>query len=106
MLKVLLNRLQPQVEEILAEEQTGFSAGRSAIEQIFNLQILSEKYLQDKHDLYHIFINFKKAFYMVQHDALWSPVGQYHIRDNLINIIEQLYNEASSAVINNGRLRE
>ena len=45
MLKVILNRLRPQAEEIIAEEQVGLSAGRSIIEQIFNLRILCEKYL-------------------------------------------------------------
>ena len=34
MLKVILNRLQPQAEEIIAEEQAGFTAGRSTTEQI------------------------------------------------------------------------
>ena len=38
MLKVTLNRLQPQTEEIIAEEQAGFRAGRSTPEQIFNLR--------------------------------------------------------------------
>ena len=46
MLKNILNRLMPQVEKIIAEEQAGFGAGRSTTEQIFNLQILCEKYLQ------------------------------------------------------------
>ena len=46
MLKVILNRLKPQAEEIIAEEQAGFRAGRSTTEQIFNLRILCEKYLQ------------------------------------------------------------
>ena len=45
-LKIILNRLQPQAKEIIAEEQTGFRAGRSTTEQIFNLRILSEKCLQ------------------------------------------------------------
>ena len=36
MLKVILNRLKPQAEEIIAEDQAGFRAGRSATEQIFN----------------------------------------------------------------------
>ena len=40
MLKIILNRLQPQAEEIIAEEQPGFRAGRSTTEQIFNLRIL------------------------------------------------------------------
>ena len=44
MLKVISNRLKPQAEEIIAKEQTGFRAGRSTTEQIFNLRILCEKY--------------------------------------------------------------
>ena len=40
MLRVLLNRLKPQAEEIIKEEQAGFRAGRSTTEQMFNLRIL------------------------------------------------------------------
>ena len=45
MLKIVLNRLQSQEQEIIAEEQAGFRAGRRTREQIFNLRILCEKYL-------------------------------------------------------------
>ena len=62
MLKIILNRLKPQAEKIVAEEQAGFRAGRSTTEQFFNLRILCEKYLQHQQDLYHVFIDFKKAF--------------------------------------------
>ena len=62
MLMIILNRLKPQAEKIIAEEQAGFRAGRSTTEQIFNLRILCEKYLQHHQDLYHVFIYFKKAF--------------------------------------------
>ena len=34
---MILNRLKPQAEKIIAEEQAGFRAGRSTTEQIFNL---------------------------------------------------------------------
>ena len=61
MLKVILNRLKPQAEEIIAEEQAGFRAGRSTTEQIFNLRILCEKYLQHQQNLYHVFIDLKNA---------------------------------------------
>ena len=62
MLKIILNRLQPQAEEINGEEQASFRAGRSTTEQIFNLRIFCEKYLQHQQNLYHVFIDFKKAF--------------------------------------------
>ena len=42
MLKIILNRLKPQVE---------------TTEQIFNLRIFCEKYPQYQQDLYHVFIN-------------------------------------------------
>ena len=70
MLKIILNRLKPQVEKIIAEEQAVFRAGRSTTEQIFNLRIFREKYFQHQQDLYHVFIDFKKAFDRVWHAAL------------------------------------
>ena len=36
MLKTILNRLKPQAEKIIAEEQAGLRVGRSTTEQIFN----------------------------------------------------------------------
>ena len=62
MLKTILNRSKPQAEKIITEEQAGSWAGRSTTEQIFNLRILCEKYLQHQHDIYYVFIGFKKAF--------------------------------------------
>ena len=44
MLKVTLNRLQPQAEEIIAEEQAGFRAGRTAHRyQMQSITIFYEK---------------------------------------------------------------
>ena len=74
MLKIILNRLQPQAEKIIAEEQAGFGARMSTTEQIINLRILCEKYLQHQQKLYHVFIDFKKAFDSVLHKALWATL--------------------------------
>ena len=71
MLKIILSRLKPQAEKIIAEEQAGFKAGRSTTEQIFNLRILCEKDLQQQQDLYHVLIDFEKAFDRVWHATLW-----------------------------------
>ena len=71
-LQVLLNRLKAQAEKLLAEEQAGFRQKRSLVEQIFNLRILIEKHLQHQKNLFHNFINFKKAFDRVWHDGLWQ----------------------------------
>ena len=102
MLRIILNRLRPQAEAIIAEEQAGFRAGRSTVEQIFNLRILCERYLQHQQDLFHVFIDFKKAFDRVWHAALWATMNHYNINANLIRVVQSLYDKASSAVYLNG----
>ena len=106
MLKIILNKLQLQAEEIIAEEQAGFRAGRSTTEQIFNLRILCEKYLQHLQNLYHVFIDFKKAFDRVWHEALWAIMRKYNINASIIRAIESLYDKAQSALLFNGSTGE
>ena len=89
MLKIILNRLTPQAEKIIANEQVGFRAGRSTTEQIFNLRILCEKYLQHLQDLYHVFIDFKAALDRVWHTSLWATMKKYNISTNLIQITKK-----------------
>ena len=89
MLKIILKRLKPQVEKIIAEEQAVFRAGRSTTEQIFNLRIFREKYFQHQQDLYHVFIDFNKVFDRVWHAALWATMKKYNISTNLIQVIKK-----------------
>ena len=105
MLRILLNGLKPQAEELIKEEQAGFRVGRSTTEQIFNLRILSEKYLRRQQSLYRVFVDFKKAFDRVCHAALWATTRLYNINDNLIRTIECLY-KATIAVYHDNNIGE
>ena len=98
MLKITLNRLKPQAEKIIAEEQAGFRAGRSTTEHLFNLRIFFKKYLQHQQDLCHVLIDFKKAFDRVWHAALCATMKKYNISANLIRAIN-VYDKATSAVL-------
>ena len=104
MLKIILNRLKPQAEKIIAEDQGGFREGRSTTEQIFNLRILCEKYFQHQQDLYHVFIDFKKASDRFWHAALRATMKKYNICANLIRVIKNLYEKATSAVLFNNSI--
>ena len=104
MLKVLLNRLKPEAENIIAEEQSGFRPGRSTAEQIFNLRIICERYLQHQQDLYHVFVDFKKAFDRVWHKAFWATLNHYNINTKLTGVIQGLYRKATSAVYHNNEI--
>ena len=104
MLKILLNRLKPQAEWIIAEEQAGFQAGHSTTEQMFKIRIICERYLQHQQYLYHVFVDFKKEFDRVWHAALWATMNLYNINGNLIKLIQNLYNKATSAVYLNNSI--
>ena len=104
MLKIILSKFKLQAKKIIAEEQTGFRAGRSTTAQIFNLRILCEKYLQHWQVLYHVFIDFKKAFNRVWHAALWPNMKMYNISTNLIRVIKNVYDKATSAVFFNSSI--
>ena len=104
MLEIILTRLKPQVEKIIAEEQAGFRAGGSTTEQIFNLCILCEKYLRHQQDLSHVFIDFKKAFDRVWHAALWATMRKYNISTNPIQDIKNFCNKATSAILFNSSI--
>ena len=54
-------------------------------------------------DLYHVFIDFKKAFDRVWYAALRATMKKY-ISANLIQVIRNLYDEATSAVLFNGSI--
>ena len=102
MLKVILNRLKPEAENIIAEEQAGFRVGRSTTEQILNLRVLCEKYQQHQRDIYHIFIYFKNAFDRAWHAALWATMRRYNITADIIRVVQSLYEKATRAVLING----
>ena len=90
--------------EWMTKEQAGFRAGRSTTEQIFSLHILCEKYLQHQQDLYHVFIDFKKAFDKVWHAPLWETMKKYNISTNLLQVINNLSNKATSAILLNSSI--
>ena len=54
----------------------------------------------------HVFIDFKKAFDRVWHEALWATVRKYNINASIIRAIENLYDKAQSAVLFNGSTGE
>ena len=82
---------EAQAERIIAEEQAGFRAGRSTTEQIFNLRFCCEKYLQHQQVLCHVFVDFKKAFDIVWHAALWATMKKYNISTKLIQVTRHFY---------------
>ena len=68
--------------------------------------ILCKRYLQHQHDLFHVFVDFKKTFDKVWHAAVWSTMKLYNINADLIEVIESLNSKATSTVYYNDSVGE
>ena len=73
--------------------------------EIFNQSILCEKYFKHQQDLFHVFIDFKKAFDRVWHAALWATMKKYNTSTYLIRFIKKLYDKVTSALLFTGSVR-
>ena len=56
-----------------------------------------EKYMDHQRQVYHNFIDFKKAFDRVWHEGLWNVMSEFGIGNDLIKIIKLLYESVKSA---------
>ena len=52
--------------------------------------------------LYHLYIDFDKAFNSVRLQALWTTLGGYGLPEGLIASIQRLYNNATKQPIVHG----
>ena len=96
--RVLLNRLRPEVDKKLREEQAGFREGRSCNEQIFTLRNIIEQSLEFNRELLINYIDFKKAFDSIHRDSLCKIATLYGIPDKYVNIFKALYRDSACCI--------
>src|SRR5699024_2231794 len=100
---VILERLNPTLQRTLRNEQAGFRPGRSCTEQINTLRIIIEQFLELRSPLYLVFVDFERAFDTLLHSKLWEIMKQKGIPSKIINIIQELYRDASCQVFHKGQ---
>jgi len=71
---VLLERIHPLLQMTQRPQQSGFTAGRSTIDAILVLRLLSELHRQINRPLYVAFVDIKSAFDSVDRNALWKAL--------------------------------
>ena len=95
-----------KAEELLAEEQARLRPGQSSVEQIFSSRVIIEKHIQYQCDLFRNFIDFKRAFDRVWHAGLWQVLRSFNIEEGLVQAIQTVYENSSSAALLNSQLGE
>lgn len=95
---IYTNRLKRGLDQIISETQTGFVSNRSIHNNIRLVQDLLEysHLIEDKGFI--LFLDFYKAFDMLEHQFLFSVLRMYGFGPKFCNIIESFYNDKTSSV--------
>ena len=97
--RVLLNCMKSAVDQLLRQEQAGFSPGRSCMDQIFSLRQIIEKVTEEQKPIILVnFVDFRKSFDCIHRPALWKILELYGVPKKISTIIQKLYQESNSAV--------
>ena len=73
------------------DAQHGFRSGRGTTDCLFNLRRVVELARAHATPMHAAFVDFSKAFYLVNHEALWEVLEAQGIHPKLISLIKDLY---------------
>ena len=88
MLKILQARLQQYVNQELPDVQVGIRKGRETRDQIANMHWIIEKAREFQKNIYFCFIDYAKAFDLVDHNKLWKILKEMGIPDHPTCLLE------------------
>lgn len=91
-----------EIENVLADEQGGFRAGRGCADQVFGLYSIVEGRRSENEATYLCFIDIKKAYDRVWRDGLWLRLAQSGIKGKMWRMIRALYASTKSTVFSGG----
>nr|KAG5686712.1 hypothetical protein BaRGS_020238 [Batillaria attramentaria] len=104
--RIILERLKTALDKTLREEQAGFRNDRSCTDHIATMRIIIEQSLEWQTPLHSTFVDFQKAFDSVDREVIWKLMSHYGFPPKFVNIIRQLYEDATCQVIHDGKLTE
>ena len=106
---ILNKRLYSWLEDNnkISESQAGFRKGYSSVDHIFTLNAIVQKCLSKRGGkCYVAFVDFKKAFDLVQHDELFKALHSVRVSSKLILALKAMYSSMLSCVRNNCELTD
>ena len=90
-LRVILNRVKQLIDIEVDEVQFGFRPGRGTREGIFSFNVMAQKHIEVKKELYVCFIDYAKAFDRVKHENLIDYLQEIGLDGKDIRVITNLY---------------
>lgn len=96
--KIILNKLRTEVGDCIGEDQSGFTPGRSCVDNLFTLQQLIEKKKTRDQEVHITFVDLKKAYDNVPRNKLLHSLKAFGVSDYLLKIVRELYQDNISYV--------
>ena len=93
-----LARLQPLLEATRRPQQSGFVAGRSTIDAILALRLLSELHRESDRPLNVAYLDIKAAFDSVDRKASWKALRGRGVLDILVDLVLGLHENTGMQV--------
>ena len=105
--RVLLNRLTKHlVDNIVPESQCGFRQNRGTVDMVFAIRQLQEKCIEQRQDLYLLFIDLTKAFDTVSRPGLWTILSKLGCPPKFVQMTRSLHEGMMARVIETGDVSE
>ena len=101
---MLLERIKPLFLEKRRPQQTGFTPGRSTVDRILALSLISQTRREFRQPLYATYVDLKAAFDSVYRPALWQLLTVLGVPEKIIRLVSALYSGTTSRVRVDGQL--
>ena len=105
---VMLDRLDAWAEHygFRAQGQAGFRHGRGTQDNSFVLHHIIEKCAAEKKAVYVAFIDFRKAYDLIDRNLLWDCLRSMGVHGDFLNSIRDMYKQVNIKVCVNGDVSE
>ena len=97
--KVIQNRLQEVVEEVVPDSQCGFRKERGCTDMIFCARQIVEKAREHNTSVYMLFVDLRKAYDSIPRQALQLVLLKYGIPQRMVNNIMSLHEGMKAEVL-------
>ena len=101
--KMILNRIQPEIDKHLRPNQNGFRPGRSTTANILALRRLIEGVRSNNLTAIITFIDFRKAFDSIHRGEMMKILRAYGVPEDLVAVISKLYENTRARVLSPDR---
>ena len=97
--KMILNRIQSEIDEHLRPNQNGFRPGRSTTAHTLALRRLIEGVKSNNLQAIITFIDFRKAFDSIHRGKMMKILHAYGVPEELVKAISKLYENTRARVL-------